>query len=114
MNGMMVGMMAMLIMNIPMISGAMQGNQGSGNVIIPLILNILLPAAVGVLSPAIILVCQRHRLKNALQTIYNEIEEPLDFNKYEFEAKEELDNKIQEIENKIILNTVKTELMLNE
>lgn len=114
MNGMMVGMMAMIILNLPMICGVMQGGTGDGNILISLFLNIFAPAGIGVLSPALILMYQRYRFKNALQTIYNEIEEPLDFSKYEFVAKEEAKNKLEEIQEKIIINTVKTELLITE
>jgi hypothetical protein len=108
---MMIGVIAMLIMNINMITGVAIGGINSSNVASQIIFNVLVPAAVGFISPAIVLVCERYRLKNALQIVYNQINEPLDFNKYPFELKKELEEKLDEIEHKIVVNTVNAELL---
>lgn len=108
MNGMMIGMVTMMMCSLPIImrnsSETAPKNEAS---ILGLLITVLIPMLIGFASPFIANAIERHRLGKAFKTILNEFTESVDTNLNTHEAKENAANAVNDLIDKIVLTSIK-------
>lgn len=114
MHGMMGGMMLMLYWNIPVFITAQNNPNTSNNLMLDLILAMAIPMLIGCFAPFTWNRYNKIRNKEALEIISKESLLLPNFKDYQWDAKKETEEKIIELEDKIVLTKTKIELLENE
>ena len=114
MHGMMSGMILMLYWNIPLFITNQKEPHPSNNLVLDLILAMIIPMIIGCAGPFIWNYYNKRRNKLALDAICKESSLIPDFKKYQHDVKKEVEENIEELEEKIVLTKIKIEKLENE
>lgn len=111
MNGMMGAMLLMMVWNLPIFMTLSRSQiTNSNDWLFELCVSILLPLIIGFASPFFWNFYNRRRMSKAFEIVTNELNIHVDTNKYSFDVKTEVEEKIVELEDKIALTISKLEL----
>jgi hypothetical protein len=114
MNGMMGAMLLMMVWNLQVFMTLSQPQiSNSNDWLFELCVSILLPFIIGFTSPFFWNFYNRKRMRKAFELVTNELDVKVDANKYNFDVKTEVEEKITELEDEIALTISKLELLKN-